>query len=48
MKKHILKIVTLLIFTAVGISSCSVEYREHRRARYDHPEEHHVEVIQRY
>jgi len=41
MKKHFLKIITLLIFASVAISSCSVEYREHRRDRMDHHDDHH-------
>lgn len=35
MKKHIIKMVTLLIFTSVALSSCSVEYRERRMHRND-------------
>ncbi|HEY8783662.1 MAG TPA: hypothetical protein VIM16_18690 [Mucilaginibacter sp.] len=34
MKKHILRIIALLIF-ASAISSCSIEYREHHR-HWDH------------
>jgi hypothetical protein len=36
MKKHFLKIVTLLIFASVAISSCSVQYRERQRSHHDH------------
>jgi hypothetical protein len=35
MKKHIIKLATLLLFTSVAISSCSVDYRERRKHRND-------------
>lgn len=35
MKKHIIKLVTLLLFTSVAVSSCSLEYRERRMHRND-------------
>jgi hypothetical protein len=38
MKKHILKVIALLIF-ASAITSCSVEYRE--RHHHDHDHEYH-------
>lgn len=47
MKKHVIKLVTLLIFTSVALSSCSVEYRERRMHRHDpnwhddHHDNHH-------
>lgn len=39
MKKHILRLMALLIFasaTVTGISGCSVEYREHHHHYGDH------------
>jgi hypothetical protein len=48
MKNQVLKIITLLLFTSVAISSCSVEYREHRRARYDHHDDHRYNEVHRY
>jgi ABC-type nickel/cobalt efflux system permease component RcnA len=39
MKKHFFKIMALLLFTSMAISSCSVEYRErrqHDREQHDH------------
>ncbi len=44
MKKHLLKIVTLLIFASVAISSCSVEYRE----RHHHVDDHRYDEPHRY
>jgi len=35
MKKQIIRLIALLIFASVAMSSCSVEYREHRRHHYD-------------
>ncbi len=35
MKKYIIKMVALLLFTSVAISSCSLEYRERRSHRND-------------
>lgn len=35
MKKHFLKIVTLLIFASVTISGCMVQYRERARGHHD-------------
>ena len=43
MKRQFLKIVTMLLFATVAISSCSVEYREHRRYVHDHPDDHHYD-----
>jgi len=43
MKKHILKIITLLIFVS-AVSSCSVEYRE----RHHHYDDHHYDETHRY
>jgi hypothetical protein len=40
MKKHILRLIALLIF-ASAISSCSVEYREHHRHHDDGGGDHH-------
>jgi len=48
MKKHFLKIVSLLLFTATAISSCSVQYREHRRVVHDRPYDHRYEEVHRY
>lgn len=33
MKKHIVKLLTLALFAAVGLQSCSVAYREKRSKR---------------
>ncbi len=41
MKKQFLKIVTLLLFATVAISSCSVEYRQHRQYGHDYDHDHH-------
>ncbi|WP_214069976.1 hypothetical protein [Mucilaginibacter sp. dw_454] len=44
MKKLIIKVVTLLLFTSVVASSCSLEYRQHRAHRNDpnwHDGDHH-------
>ena len=38
MKKHILRVIALLIF-ASAVSSCSVEYRERHR-HHDHDDHH--------
>jgi hypothetical protein len=35
MKKQIIRLVALLIFASVAVSSCSVEYREGHRRHYD-------------
>ncbi|WP_345101116.1 hypothetical protein [Mucilaginibacter panaciglaebae] len=35
MKKQALKLVTLLLFTSVAISSCSLDYRQRRAHRND-------------
>lgn len=39
MKKQIIRLIALLIFASVAVSSCSVEYREHHR--YHHDDDHH-------
>ncbi|MBS1531537.1 MAG: hypothetical protein JSU01_14610 [Bacteroidetes bacterium] len=42
MKKHILRLIALLIFasaTVTGFSGCSIEYREHRH-HWDHEHDH--------
>ena len=39
MKKQIMRLLALLIFASVAMSSCSVEYREHHR--YHHDDDHH-------
>jgi ABC-type Zn2+ transport system substrate-binding protein/surface adhesin len=42
MKTQIIRLITLLIFASVAISSCSVEYRErHRRHNDDHHDRDH-------
>jgi len=47
MKKHIVKLLTLVLFASVGLQSCSVEYREKRRHEreqhhdHDHDNDHH-------
>jgi len=38
MKKQMIRLIALLIFASVTISSCSIEYREGHR---HHAEEHH-------
>jgi ABC-type nickel/cobalt efflux system permease component RcnA len=35
MKKHIIKVVALLLFTSVAMSSCVVGYRERGMHRHD-------------
>jgi ABC-type nickel/cobalt efflux system permease component RcnA len=35
MKKYMIKMAALLLFTSVAISSCSLEYRERRNHRND-------------
>ena len=40
MKKHIAKLITLLLFTSVLAQSCSVQYRENRRKRIDEQHQH--------
>jgi len=39
MKKQIIRLIALLIFASVAMSSCSVEYREHHRHHWE--DEHH-------
>jgi len=41
MKKYIIRMVALMIFASVAISSCSVEYREHHRHYDEHHDDHH-------
>ena len=42
MKTQIVRLIALLIFASVALSSCSVEYREHHRHHYDdHHDDHH-------
>jgi hypothetical protein len=48
MKMYVIKMVALLLFTSMAISSCSVEYRERRAHRNDpnwhgngHNDDHH-------
>ena len=38
MKKHILRVIAVLLLASAVLPSCSVEYREHHR-HYDH--DHH-------
>jgi ABC-type Zn2+ transport system substrate-binding protein/surface adhesin len=33
MKKHFVKLLTLVIFASIGLQSCSVAYRENRHKR---------------
>jgi hypothetical protein len=40
MKKYFFKLLTLLLFTSVAVSSCSVRYRENHR-RHVHDNDHH-------
>ena len=52
MKKHFLKIFTLLVFASVAISSCSVQYRERRHTRVEHRnndyhDDHHYDQMHR-
>jgi ABC-type nickel/cobalt efflux system permease component RcnA len=35
MKKQVIRLIALLIFASVAMSSCSVEYRERHRHHYD-------------
>jgi len=39
MKKQIIRLIVLLIFASVAVSSCSVEYREGHRHHWD--DDHH-------
>jgi hypothetical protein len=56
MKKYVIKMVALLIFTSMAISSCSVEYRERRAHRGDpnwhghddHHDDHHYDNVHHY
>lgn len=47
MKKYMIKLVALMLFTSVAISSCSVEYRQrHMRGQdhsHDHDNDHHYD-----
>ncbi len=40
MKTQIIRLIALLIFASVALSSCSVEYREHHRHHDDHDDHH--------
>lgn len=44
MKKQIIKLFTIALFAAIGLQSCSVEYRDKRRhereGRHDHDHDH--------
>ncbi|MDB5004125.1 MAG: hypothetical protein JWQ34_2350 [Mucilaginibacter sp.] len=35
MKKYVIKMIALILFTSVAISSCSLEYRQQRMHRND-------------
>lgn len=35
MKKYVIKMVVLMLFTSIAISSCSLEYRQQRMHRND-------------
>ena len=58
MKKYVVKMVALLLFASVAISSCSLEYRERRSHRNDpnwhdpndhgHNNDHHDDNIHHY
>lgn len=57
MKKYTIKLIALLMFASVAASSCSLEYREHRRSerhdRYrdrdrDHDDRHNDHYYNRY
>ncbi|MDB5022486.1 MAG: hypothetical protein JWP78_241 [Mucilaginibacter sp.] len=39
MKTQMIRLIALLIFASVAMSSCSIEYREHHRRHSD--DEHH-------
>lgn len=41
MKKYIIRMITLVAFSTVLLSSCSVEYRERHRHDRDHDHDHH-------
>jgi hypothetical protein len=41
MKKYVIRMVALLIFTSMAISSCSVEYRQ----RHMHHDDHHYDEV---
>jgi hypothetical protein len=40
MKKHIVRMIALLIVSSIVISSCSVQYREHYRAHNSRDNRH--------
>ncbi|HVV54704.1 MAG TPA: hypothetical protein VHC47_05250 [Mucilaginibacter sp.] len=40
MKKHIIRLIALLIFASATVSSCTVEYREHHGHHWDHDRGH--------
>ncbi len=52
MKKYMLKLAALLLFTSVAFSSCSLEYRQrHMGGRDhggDHHDDHHYDNVHRY
>jgi hypothetical protein len=50
MKKYVIKLVTLLVFASVAISSCSVEYRQRRMHRHDPNghDDHHYDNVHHY
>jgi hypothetical protein len=40
MKKYLIRMIMLLAFTSVTITSCSLEYRQHRRETRDKDRDH--------
>jgi len=41
MKTQIIRLIALLIFASVAMSSCSVEYRQRHHHHDDHHDDHH-------
>jgi hypothetical protein len=41
MKKQIMRLIALLVFASVAISSCSIEYRERHGHHHDGGGDHH-------
>ncbi|MES2279570.1 MAG: hypothetical protein V4592_26285 [Bacteroidota bacterium] len=40
MKKYLIRMIALMMFASVAISSCSVEYRQHRKEQRGHDHDH--------
>jgi ABC-type Zn2+ transport system substrate-binding protein/surface adhesin len=40
MKKYTIRMIALLVFASVAVSSCSMEYRQHRKEQRGHDHDH--------